>query len=220
MIVDNSAEFGVELCLAVPYAYWLHEQEQLEGVITSKGMKPFYYFCNNVEEKYTHRTIDNEQAGLNRLPNNWIHHNATAVFGKGYGDLTEEERMSANGRLDYTKWKLPPYKQKYKPQKSFLDKPIVFITNVYYSKDFNNDRHYHHFTIQGLYDMFIALIAKGYAIIYKRENNTSRGITFDQNDQTDDIIAGVEGFGNFGTSDAIDPTEILLKTIRMNAVLR
>jgi hypothetical protein len=37
-------------------------------------MKPFYYFCDNVEEVYDHRTIDNAAAGLESLPNNWIHH--------------------------------------------------------------------------------------------------------------------------------------------------
>ena len=48
MIVDCNPEFGIEMALALPYAYWLHEQGELEKVITSKGMKPFYYFCDAV----------------------------------------------------------------------------------------------------------------------------------------------------------------------------
>ena len=28
-------------------------------IITSKGMKPFYYFCDDVREEFTQRTIDN-----------------------------------------------------------------------------------------------------------------------------------------------------------------
>ena len=57
MIVDCNPEFGCELVLGIPYAYWLHKNNQLEKVITSKGMKPFYYFCDNVEEKFEFRTI-------------------------------------------------------------------------------------------------------------------------------------------------------------------
>ena len=71
--VDVHPEFGIELALALPYAYWLHENDQLEKVIVSKGMKPFYYFCDDVREDFTQRTIDNGAAGLNELPNNWIH---------------------------------------------------------------------------------------------------------------------------------------------------
>ena len=59
MIIKNNAEFGVELALAVPYAYWLHKNNQLEYVVTSKGMKPFYYFCDDVREEFQQRTIDN-----------------------------------------------------------------------------------------------------------------------------------------------------------------
>ena len=34
MIVDCNPEFGCELALALPYAYWLHEQGELEKVVT------------------------------------------------------------------------------------------------------------------------------------------------------------------------------------------
>ena len=64
MIVDCNPEFGCELALALPYAYWLHEHGELEKVVTTQGMKPFYYFCDNVEEKYDHRTIDNNVANI------------------------------------------------------------------------------------------------------------------------------------------------------------
>ena len=33
--VDVHPEFGIELALALPYAYWLHENNQLEKVIVS-----------------------------------------------------------------------------------------------------------------------------------------------------------------------------------------
>ena len=73
MIVKANPEFGIELALVVPYAYHLHTQGKLDSVVTSKGMKPFYYFCDDVREEFTQRTIDNVAAGLDELPNNWIH---------------------------------------------------------------------------------------------------------------------------------------------------
>ena len=99
MIVKANPEFGIELALVVPYAYHLHTQGKLDGVITSKGMKPFYYFCDNVEEVFEYRTFDINSNGLNDVPNNWVHHNAESVFGKPYGEMSEEEQTLANGAI-------------------------------------------------------------------------------------------------------------------------
>ena len=38
-VVKTNPEFGVELALTVPYAYWLHKQGDLETVITTKGKR-------------------------------------------------------------------------------------------------------------------------------------------------------------------------------------
>ena len=91
--IKTNCEFASELICVIPYAYWLHQNNQLEKVITSKGMKPFYYFCDNVEERFEYRTFDMNQNGLNDVPNNWVHHNAEAVFGKTYDKMTEEEQL-------------------------------------------------------------------------------------------------------------------------------
>ena len=48
MVIDLHPEFGLELTLGVTYAYWLHERSELEEVYTVECMKPFYYFCDNV----------------------------------------------------------------------------------------------------------------------------------------------------------------------------
>ena len=72
MVVKSNPEFGIELALVIPYAYYLHKQGKLDTIVTSRGMKPFYYFCDDVREEYQSRTINNEAAGLNRLPNNWL----------------------------------------------------------------------------------------------------------------------------------------------------
>ena len=62
MVIDLHPEFGLELTLGITYAYWLHERSELESVRTVKGMKPFYYFCDNVEEKFEFRNVDNAAA--------------------------------------------------------------------------------------------------------------------------------------------------------------
>ena len=181
MVVKNNAEFGIELALSVPYAYWLHKQDQLETVITSKGMKPFYYFCDDVREEYNHRTIDNKAAGLDELPNNWIH-----------GD-------NGKGVLDYSKWICPPYKEYFSNNEFLFKNKTVFIINKY---NWEHDHiPYGYFDIQCLYNIFNILTSKGYTVIYKRCDNKSPSITFDQNEQKSlisgytDIRANVEGIG-------------------------
>ena len=116
MTIKTNPEFGIELALTVPYAYWLHINRQLDNIITSKGMSPFYYFCNNVIEDFSERTIDNAAAGLNTLPNNWIH---------GIDSLNKP------AVLDYNQWLCPPYKEYYQNNEFIFNKPLVFITNKY-----------------------------------------------------------------------------------------
>ena len=94
MIIKTNPEFGVELVLTTPYAY--HNRDKVETIITSKGMKPFYYWCDDVREEFDNRTIDNKEAGLDELPNNWIH---------GVNPLEEP------AVLDYSEWEVPPYRE-------------------------------------------------------------------------------------------------------------
>ena len=136
MIIDTNAEFGLELTLVIPYAHWLHKNGELEKVITVKGMKPFCYFCDDVEQKYEYRTIDNSAAGLDRMPNNWIHHNALAVFGKEYSEMSDEEKFRANGVLDYNQWVPPNYKEYYKTKNA----KIEFNSGSYNTLYFNCDK--------------------------------------------------------------------------------
>jgi len=185
MIIRNNAEFGVELALAVPYAYWLHKNNKwLEWVVTSKGMKPFYYFCDDVREEFEYRNIDNAAAGLNDLPNNWIH---------GTNPLEEP------GVLDYSKWTPPPYKEYYKNDEIKFDKPIVFISNKFNLE--HGEIPYGYFDIKCLHEMFSYLTDSGYAVVYKRVSNTEKHFTIDQNERDSlsvgyhNILADVEGVG-------------------------
>jgi|TARA_Y100000310_G_C20621462_1_gene783545 hypothetical protein len=183
MIIDLHPEFGLELALGITYAYWLHERGELEGVRTVKGMKPFYYFCDNVEEVYNHRTIDNSAAGLDELPNNWIHHCPRI--------------KSSNGILDYSKWSVPPYKTVYKTDKFKFDKPMIFVSNRYNVEHGKPPMGY--FDIPFLYNIFNYLTENGYGIIYKRPKNSE--FPLDQNEANGlqmgyrDISADVDGIG-------------------------
>jgi hypothetical protein len=143
-------------------------------------MKPFYYFCNNVEERFDARTLDNVSAGLNELPNNWIHHNSEAVTGKTLDEHSEEEQSKLNGVLDYTQWMAPPYKSYYKGL-NVVERPYIVINNNY-NIEFGNsiEKSIRYFDVPTLNVMFNYLTDKGYDIIYKRPNNTEFAI--DQNE--------------------------------------
>ena len=173
MILRTNPEFASELVCIIPYAHWLHKEGELEKVITSTGMKSFYYFCNDVEEQYKFRTLDNLNSGLNEVPNNWVHHNAEAVTGKDYSELTEEEQNNMNGVLDYRKWSPPPYKDYYQTDEFNHLKPYIVVNNNYnieYGKPISESLRF--FDIKTLYDIFNYLTNSGYIVVYKRPNNT------------------------------------------------
>lgn len=192
MILDLNPEFGYELVCAAPYAYWLKEQGEYVKVITSKGMKPFYWFCDEVEEKYTTRSVDNSTNGVQDLPNTWVHHNALANFGKDYSLLTEEQKQEANGWLDYSKWIAPPYAEEYYREGVPNLSNYIIISNRFNLEHGQVPIGY--FDIESLYKMFNLLTEKGYNIIYKRPRNTE--FATDPNElQNRDITANVEGQG-------------------------
>mgnify|MGYP003116576177 CR=1 FL=1 len=205
MIVDCNPEFGVELILALPYAHWLHEQGKLEKVITSKGMKPFYYFCDNVEEKYDFRTIDNNAAKTIKLPNDWVFGNKkNAELYKDewehWESFTKVDRGC--GILDYTKWKMPDYKNHYKNDEFKFEKPFIVVANRYNWEHGGPPVGY--FNIKCLYEIFNYLTESGYMVIYKRPNNTEFPI--DQNEMNtlrnqEQLMAEVDGIGTMTDFD-------------------
>ena len=186
MIVKANPEFGVELALVVPYAYHLHLQGKLDTVITSKGMKPFYYFCDDVREEFEQRTVDNSLAGLDELPNNWIH---------GINPLEEP------AVLNYDEWTPPPYKEHYETIDNLPTEPrkIVFISNKYNLEHGQEPLGF--FDIQCLYDMFTYITSCGYDVIYKRATNKESEFAIDENEigsiaqGYENITADVEGIG-------------------------
>ena len=180
--IKVNCEFASELVCVIPYVYWLHQNNQLERVITSKGMSPFYYFCDGVEERFDYRTFDINVNGLNDMPNNWVHHNAISVFGKDYPELTKGQQAEANGVLDYSQWTPPPYKDHFGFWDEFSKlKPYVIVNNNYnieFGNDITESRRY--FNISTLNKIFNHLTNQGYNVIYKRPNNTE--FILDQNE--------------------------------------
>ncbi len=169
MIIDVHPEFGYEIACAVPYANWLHQQGKLEKVVTCKGMSPYYFFTDNVEEKHTSRSLNNNNNGVQNLPNSWIHHNALANFGKDYGDLSEQEKIKANGWLDYSQWQMPDYGNQFYDKSFTTPDKFIVISNRYNLEHGSAPVGY--FDIEALYEMFNELTNKGYSVIYKRPKN-------------------------------------------------
>lgn len=192
MTIDINPEFGYELACSIPYANWLKENGQEVKVVTSKGMKPFYWFCDEVIEKYTYRSIDNTTNGVQNLPNTWVHHNALANFGKDYSELTEEDKIKANGWLDYSKWSPPAYRKKYLDTALELPENYIVVSNRYNLEHGQEPIGY--FDIESLNTIFNLLSEKGYNVVYKRPNNTE--FTTDPNELRDrSITANVKGVG-------------------------
>jgi hypothetical protein len=197
--IDSRPEFASELVCIIPYANWLHQRGELQKVITSKGMKPFYYFCDNVEESYDVRSLDNVESGLSVAPNSWIHHNTIHVKGKSFEELDEGEHKDVHGVLDYSQWSPPSYSKYYETSEFDHLKPYVVINNNYnieYGMDISKSLRY--FDIKTLYEMFNYFKEKGYNVIYKRPNNTE--FTLDHNEyetlrQGHTLTANVEGIG-------------------------
>ena len=200
MIVDVCPEFGYDLVCAAPYANWLHERGELEKVIVCKGMKPFYYFCDNVEERYTQRSINNHTNGVQNLPNTWIHHNAMSVMGKGYGELSPEEQIQVNGVLDYSQWTAPAYKDVYYDKNINVPEKYVVISNRYNKE--HGQAPIGYFDIESLYHMFDYFTSTGYNVIYKRPTNTEF-ITDENEWQSEGIFANVEGHGLMSDFDLV-----------------
>ena len=194
--IDLFSEFCYEVFSAAPYAYWLKEQGKLGKITTCKGMKPYYYFCDDVEEKYEKRSLDNLNNGVQNLPNNWIHHNPDVSEGK-------------NGIHDYSQWIRPPYEEYYKNDEILPDDEYVVVYNQF-GKDEMGKPLTRYFDLECLYNIFNTLTESGYKVIYIRPGDTD--FTLDQNDFNQQnipafgngIYSDVEGIGYINDHELTD----------------
>ena len=155
-------------------------------------MKPFYFFADNVEERYTKRSIDNNTNGVQNLPNSWIHHNALALTGKDYSELTDQQQYDVNGCLDYSQWTVPDFKTKYYDDSLQLPENYIVISNRYNLE--HGAAPVGYFDIESLYNIITYLTEQGYTVIYKRPKNTE--FATDPNELVNiDITANVKDIG-------------------------
>lgn len=190
--LNMNPEFSYEILCAAPYAYWLKQQGEKVKVITCKGMSPWYYFCDEIIELHTNRSLDNKTNGVQDLPNTWLHHNSMAVMGRPYNDLNEAEKEYVNGVLDYTKWVAPPYKKQYFDPNIQVPENFIMIQNRYNMEHGLEPVGF--YDIESLYNIFSMLTEAGYNVVYKRPKNTEF-ITDPNEWKSQDIKANVEGIG-------------------------
>ena len=119
----HGMEFGYELISAVPFAYWLHENDMLEKTISTEDSKCLYYFSPDHEESVPKRHNNNHAKVMRDgiIPNVNIH----------------------KADLNWSRWCPPPYKEHYANDEFDFDVVVCNKFNVewkrppvnYYSTD-------------------------------------------------------------------------------------
>lgn len=154
--LDYGGEFGVELQLVVPYAYYLHTKNLLGKTLSAHDTKALYYFSEEHEEKYDHRVhVPQENLKQSGNPNPSAHTYC----------------------LKTSQWLPPPYKQKYRNDRFKWKKEPLIISNKYAiewgQQPFN-------FIDLPTLGKILKLIEKDYQVIYCRP--TGKEIVSDQNE--------------------------------------
>jgi|SRR5210317_1852858 len=139
--VTFKGEFGYELVLSVPYAYYLHMNNDLAGTRSVNDTKCFYYFSKN------HIEDGNVRSPYHRH-----------VHGSSFYELH-------TSHPDFSRWTPPPYKDIYKNDIFVYDKPIMMVSNKKYSN--GQTEQYGSFTTSELEYIF-EKYHKDYTIIYNR----------------------------------------------------
>ena len=85
-IVCN-CEFGYELQLVIPYAYYLYKHNKLKSTTSSLMTKELYYFSKNHHEKFTKRQFGVSKIIPNQTPhvkelnyNQYLHHHHISKY--------------------------------------------------------------------------------------------------------------------------------------------
>jgi len=144
-VTDYNGEFGYELALVLPYAYYLHKNGNLLKTISSKHTACLYYFSNNHEEKYDKRKFVIPRG----VPNKVLHVK----------------------HLDYSKWIPPPLKDIYKNNYFTYEKKICIIHNKFNQEWRGKPVNYIDIiTLEKIFN----LLHKKYFIVYLRPKNIIR----------------------------------------------
>ena len=106
---NTNCEFGYELQLVIPYAYYLHKNNLLDKTTSSKFTNELYYFSKNHQQLHDSRICIMQ---IKNIPNPSPH--------------VKE--------LNYDKYIPPPYKLIYKNDFFVYDKPLLIIHNKFNSE--------------------------------------------------------------------------------------
>lgn len=137
-----NSEFGYELIVAVPYAYYLHENGLLNKTISGKLSEPLYYFSPNHEINSEKRSWNNTKKLIGSgMPNSRVH----------------------IPKLDMSQFSPPPYKEHFTNDKYKWDKPTICICNKHAIEWGKSPINY--FSLEVLKEMFNTL-KDDYQIIY------------------------------------------------------
>jgi hypothetical protein len=143
MEINCNCEFGYELQLVIPYAYYLFKNDLLKKTTSCFMTKELYYFSDNHEEKYDKRIYM-----LPDVPNKTPHTN----------------------ELDYNKYLPPPYKSIYVNNYFVYDKPMLIIHNKY-NEEWKNPPI--NFIDKKTLDKIFKHCSKKYTIIYIRPQSNN-----------------------------------------------
>ena len=145
-IIDCNCEFGYELQLVIPYAYYLYTKNLLKQTNCCQLTKELYYFSQHHNELYNKR-IDGIKSKIN-VPNKTPHVKY----------------------LNTTEYLPPPYKDIYKNDFFIYDKPLLIIHNKY-NNEWNGPPI--NFINKMTLEMLLEHCHKKYTIIYIRPNLTN-----------------------------------------------
>ncbi len=135
-------EFGMELQVAIPYAYYLSQKGRLKKTVSCQGTKSLYFFSPKHQEKYPKRN-DGGSVACYGFPNKYVQLD----------------------QLDTRQWIPPNYKREYQNNQFKWEREIVVISNKYAIEFGGPPCNFLDIaTLQKLYD----LLSPRYQVIYNR----------------------------------------------------
>lgn len=170
-IVANG-EFGYEMVLAVPYAYWLHETGNLRSTTSCIDTKPLYFFSDNHTEYFQKRS---DCLG-----------DHTHIPGCSFYNLHTRYP-------NFSKWKFPDYNSHFKNDIFVYNKPLMIVSNKRYSNG-STQRH-GSFTdnqLRLIFDTF----NNDYRIIYNRAKSNKITVDVQIPNDTDSDFELLKDYNN------------------------
>lgn len=140
VVLDCSCEFGYELQLVLPYAYYLHQRGVPVKTVSAHDTAALYYFSSKHTEAYSKRT---DSVQTLRTPN-------TSLCWKTF---------------DYSQWVCPPLRTVYANDIFVYDKPLLVITNKYTDEWSGPPVNY--LSLEAL-DTLFGMLSKMYTVVYNR----------------------------------------------------